>query len=144
MILYRCVFISFGYIPRNGITELYGNSMFKLLKNCYTVFQSNCTILHPHSNVKKVVISLHPCQHFCMCVSCSVVSDCLRPHGVQPVRLLCPQDSPGKNTGVDCYFFLQGIFLIQGSNPGLLHYRQILYCLSHQGIATINFLSLSI
>jgi len=29
--------------------------------------------------------------------------------------------------------FLQGIFLTEGSNPGLPHWRQILYCLSHQG-----------
>jgi len=39
-------------------------------------------------------------------------------------------DSPGKNTGVDCHVFLQGIFLIQGLNSnllGLLHCRQILY-----------------
>ena len=41
-------------------------------------------------------------------VSCSVVSDSLRPHGLQPSRLLCPQNSPGKNTGVDCHFLLQG------------------------------------
>ena len=32
-----------------------------------------------------------------------------------------------------CHFFLQGIFLTQGSNPGLLHCRQTLYPLSHQG-----------
>ena len=37
----------------------------------------------------------------------------------------------GKNTGVGCHFLLQGIFLTQGSNPGLLHCRQILYHLSH-------------
>ena len=42
-------------------------------------------------------------------------------------------DSPGKTTGVGCHDLLQGIFLTQGSNPGLLHCRQILYCLSHQG-----------
>ena len=48
-----------------------------------------------------------------------------------PPRLLCPWDSPGKNTGVACHSFLQGIFPIQGSNPGLLHCRWILYCLSH-------------
>ena len=35
-------------------------------------------------------------------------------------RLLCPRDSPGKNTAVDCHFLLQGIFLTQGSNPRLL------------------------
>ena len=47
--------------------------------------------------------------------------------------LLCPWDSPGKNTGVGCHAVLQGIFPTQGSNPGLPHYRQIPYYLSHQG-----------
>ena len=51
--------------------------------------------------------------------------DSLQPHGLQPARLLCPQDSPGKNTGVGSHSFLQEIFLIQGSNLGLLHCRQI-------------------
>ena len=37
------------------------------------------------------------------------------------IRLLCPWNSPGKNTGVGCHFLLQGIFLIQGLNPGLPH-----------------------
>ena len=46
---------------------------------------------------------------------------------------LCPWDSPGKNAGVGCHFLLQGIFPTQGSNPGLLHCRQTLYPLSHQG-----------
>ena len=41
-------------------------------------------------------------------------------------------DSPGKDTGVGCYALFQGIFPTQGSNPGFLHCRQILYCLSHQ------------
>ena len=47
--------------------------------------------------------------------------------------LLCPWDSPNKNTGVGCHVLLQGIFLIKGSNPSLLrllHCRQILYLLS--------------
>ena len=51
-------------------------------------------------------------------------------------RLLCPWDSPGKNTGVGCHAVLQGIFPTQGSNPQLLqllHCRQILYPLSHLG-----------
>ena len=43
------------------------------------------------------------------------------------------RDSPGKNTRVGCHALLQGIFLTQGSNPGLPHCRQILYYLSHQG-----------
>ena len=33
----------------------------------------------------------------------SVVSDSLWPHGLQPTRLLCPWDFPGKNTGVGCH-----------------------------------------
>ena len=47
-------------------------------------------------------------------------------------RLLCPWNSPGKNTGVGSHSLLQRIFLTQGSNLGLPHCRQILYCLSHQ------------
>ena len=41
-----------------------------------------------------------------------------------PARLLCPWDSLGNNTGVGCHALLQGIFLTQGLNPGLL-------CLQH-------------
>ena len=63
----------------------------------------------------------------------SVVSDSLRPYGLWPARLPCPWDFPGKNTGVGCRFLLQGIFLTQGSNQDLTHYRQTLECLSHPG-----------
>ena len=50
--------------------------------------------------------------------------------------LLCPWDSPGKNTRVGCHALFQGIFPTQGSNPCflyLLHCRQILHPLSHLG-----------
>ena len=43
------------------------------------------------------------------CCSVAVMFNSLRPHGLQPARLLCPWSSPGKNTGVGCYFLLQGI-----------------------------------
>ena len=43
------------------------------------------------------------------------------PHGLQPTRLLCPWDSPGKITRVGCHTILQRIFLTQGSNLYLLH-----------------------
>ena len=46
----------------------------------------------------------------------------LRPHGLQPTRLLGPWDFSGKNTGVGCHALLQGIFLTQGLKPGLLHF----------------------
>ena len=43
----------------------------------------------------------------CCCQVASVVSDSVRPHGLQPTRLLHPWDSPGKNTGVGCHFLFQ-------------------------------------
>ena len=51
----------------------------------------------------------------------------------RPTRLLCPWDSPGKNTGVHCHFLLQGILPTQRLNSGLPHCGQILYQLSHKG-----------
>ena len=66
-------------------------------------------------------------------VSHPIVSNYLHPHGLQPARLLCPWNSPGKNAGVDSHSLLQGIFPTQGSNLGFPHCRQILYCLSYQG-----------
>ena len=51
-------------------------------------------------------------------LSHSVLSD-FQPK-LQPTRLLCPWDSPGKNTGVNSHALLQGIFPTQGSNPCLL------------------------
>ena len=61
-------------------------------------------------------------------VSRSVLSDSLQPHELYSIRLLCPWDSPGKNTGVGC-----SREQTQGSNPGLPHCRQILYYLNHWG-----------
>ena len=43
-----------------------------------------------------------------------------------------------QNTGVDCPFLLQEIFPTQGSNLGLPHWRQILYCLSHKEALTVQ------
>ena len=57
----------------------------------------------------------------------SAVSDSLRPHGLYSLW-----NSPGQNTGEGSLSLLQGIFLTQGSNPGLLHCKQIRYCLCHQ------------
>ena len=66
-------------------------------------------------------------------VSRSVMSDSSRPHGQYPTRLLCPWNFLGKNIGLSFQSLFQGIFLTQGLNLGLLHCRQILYHLSHQG-----------
>ena len=59
-----------------------------------------------------------------LCV-CSVAQSCptLGPHGLKAARLLCPWDSPDKNTGVGCHSLLQGIFPTQGSSPHLLPWQ---------------------
>ena len=48
----------------------------------------------------------------------SVVSDSLRPSGLEHTRLLCPWDSPGTNTGAGYQFLLQGIVPTQDLNLG--------------------------
>ena len=64
----------------------------------------------------------------CSCLLCHRFVDSLQPH-----VLYTPWTSPGQNTGVDSLSLLLGIFPTHGLNPGLLHCRQILYQLSHQG-----------
>ena len=72
--------------------------------------------LHPIRN--PVMVSFPPVGS---CVwKRSVVSDSLQPHG-----LYSPWNSPGQNTGVGSRSLLQGIFPTQGSNPGLLHCREL-------------------
>ena len=80
--------------------------------------------------------------HVCMraCILASVMSNSLQPCGLQPVRLPCPWDCPGKNTGVGCHALLQGVFPTEGLNPGLPHCRRILYPLSHQRNAVYVYL----
>ena len=75
--------------------------------------------IHGLSRVKVLVAQL--CSTLCNPVDCGLPG---------PLVLGILQ---GKNTGVGCHFLLQGVFLTQGLNPGLLHCRRILYHLSHQG-----------
>ena len=51
---------------------------------------------------------------------------------LQHARFLCPWGFPGKNTGLGCYFLLQGIFLDQGLNLYLLHWQADSLPLSHR------------
>ena len=50
---------------------------------------------------------------------CPTLCDCMD-SGLQSIRLICPWDSPGKNTGVDYHALLQGIFPTQGLNLSLM------------------------
>ena len=71
-------------------------------------------------------------NHVCVLVALSCATLC------NPTRLFCPWDSPGKNTRVSNHSQLQRIFLTQGSCTGFLHWRQLLYHLSHQGNPFFN------
>ena len=55
-------------------------------------------------------------------VAQSFMSDCLQPHGMQPTRLHCPWNSPGKNTRVGSHFLLQRIFPTNWLKPHLLSF----------------------
>ena len=78
----------------------------------------NLFFLLSTTTMKKVKVK--SCLTLCDPMDCSLAGSSV--HG----------DSTGKNPGGGCHSLLQGIFLIQGWNPGLLHCRQILYHLSHQ------------
>ena len=71
------------------------------------------------------------------CLVQRVVSNSLQSHGLQPTKLLCPWDSPGKNTGGGCHFFLQ-ISLTLGLKPYLLHWQVESLPLSQLGSPGLN------
>ena len=84
---------------------------------------SDIGIIFPKKHIEKVkVLVFQLCPTLCNTMGY-----------IQPARLLCPLNSPGKNIGVGCHSHFQGIFLTQGSNLGLLHCMLIIYHLSHQG-----------
>ena len=77
--------------------------------------------------------------YVCVLVAYSYLT--FQPRGLEPISLLYPWNSLGRNTGVGCQSLLQGIFPTQGLNLGLLHCRQILYHQSHQGSPTLYMLN---
>ena len=98
-----------------------------------------CTIAGPFLSSSKILMcdlssNSFNDDIFSPVLSYSVMSTSLQPHG--HCRLpgsFVHSNSPGKNTGMCCHAFLQGIFPTQGSNQGLLSCRWILYHLSHLG-----------
>ena len=101
-----------------------------------TVCQAIC-YMHTKSFSQCVCVCACVCVFACVCVCvcvCKSLSRVLLFATPWTVALQGPLSVgfPGKNTGVDCYSLLQGIFLTQGSNLSLLHCRQIFYQLNHQ------------
>ena len=92
--------------------------LISLLSMWLSIVLCVCTHTHTHTHVHTHTYIWKKSE------SRSVVSDSLRPHGLQSISLW---NSPGQYTGVDSRS------LLQGSNPGLLHCREIPYQLSHQG-----------
>ena len=99
----------------------------------------NCTQLrskYSHTVVNKQKLLLN-FQLFPMCPCMLSTFDSLQPYGLQPPRLLCPWNFPGKYTGAGCHFLLQGFFWTQGLKLQLLwflHWHADSSPLSHLGI----------
>ena len=77
-----------------------------------------------------------------MCAKVVLLSEVQCPTLFDPVDCSLPGSSvhvifQAIVTRVDCHFLLQGIFPTRGSNPGLLHYRQMLYYLSHREVSSV-------
>ena len=82
-------------------------------------------------------------EHLLYAVLCLVAQLC--PTLCDPMDYRLPsscvhRDSPGKNIWVLCHALLQGIFPTQGSNPGLPHFRQIIFCLCYQGSSKVSIM----
>jgi len=78
--------------------------LFGVQSAVYTL--QNVHIIPAYNYIMPMSLSLSTSCCCCRQVA-SVMSDSVRPHRRQPTRLPRPWDSPGKNTGVGCYFLLQ-------------------------------------
>ena len=120
-----------------------------LLQGIFPTQRSNPGILHCRQilyHLSRLIINFvcsdlqfcFPLRHLLLHMRVSVfsvMSNSLRPHGLQPVKFLCPWTFSGKNTGVGGHFLIQRVFLTQGPNSHLLcllHWQADSLPLSHQ------------
>ena len=96
MYIFKC-----DYVWRHKLTD-FPTCEFISRKDIKTLYLSKPYILN---SFKEHNVLLIYSDDYCCCITL-VLSDSVRPHRQQPTRLLCPWDSPGKNTGVGCHFLL--------------------------------------
>ena len=134
---------NFSYSPIFIITQIMyftKNSMTQVLEWGAIAFskkrkQKEAITIKLHTAEKKVVLTLEFIAVLCLdAQSCPTLCD---PTDCSPQGSSVHDDSPGQNTGVGNLSLLQGIFLTQELNPGLLHCRSIRYHLSYQGTLRI-------
>ena len=101
---------------KNIVLEIWPNG--KTVLYCYNAGSIWSKWLH---------IRLVVCVCVCACMHTRAQVCLTLRDTVEPTRLLCPWNSPCKNTGASCHFLLQGIFPTQRLNLGLLHHRQMFY-----------------
>ena len=87
------------------IINAYISSILKLIRKVELLYIfKSCK---NYSQKVREYVCIRDLNHKCVCVSHSVLSNSLWPHGLQPARIIHPWNSPGKNTGVGCHFLLQ-------------------------------------
>ena len=89
---------------------------FCILRAKHSEFDSTKRMCTPVNVIVLLIMNTCVPSHFSLVWL--FVNPCLTVY--EPARLLCPWDSPGKNTGMGCYALLQGIFPTQEWNPCLL------------------------
>ena len=104
VVMYRCESwtIKKAECLRIGAFELW--CWRRLLRVLWTARRSNQSILkeiNPEYSLEGLMLKL------------SVAQSCLTLCNLQPTRLLCPWDFPGKDTGVGCHFLLQGMMKLK-------------------------------
>ena len=121
----------------NSISFFWGNNWYNFLSSIERrlvvpkVFHNEIWILIHFSFLFPVYVYV--------CVSCLVVSNSLQPHGLHVARQApLSMGLSGQEYWSGLPFLLQGIFLTQGLNLGLLHCRQILCYLSYRAVPSIS------
>ena len=124
LVIMLCSFL-LHFVSTYGLMTLFSSTFLRLSFWFLCIYYINRSLICGYTGVHICVKSVK----VLVAQSCLILCD---PMDCSPPGSSVHGDSPGKNTGVGCHALLQGIFPTQGSNPGLLHCRWILYRLSHQ------------